>query len=64
MARLKLAEKLVQISCIWENKRAILSGELELDMAKLPALHPDGISQVARPSDAHGCDQPAGVTGV
>ena len=64
MARLKLAEKLVQISCIWESKRAIFGDELELDMAELPSFHPYGIGEVARPSDAHGCDQPAGVTGV
>ena len=52
LARLKLAEKRAQISCILENKRAIFGDDLKLDLAKLPAPHPDGVGQVPQPSDA------------
>ncbi len=54
LARMTLAEKIAQITCIWDRKKQILDAKGEFDLAKAKAGFPDGIGQVARPSDLKG----------
>jgi beta-glucosidase len=54
LSRMTLAEKIAQITCIWDRKQQILDASGNLDAAKAHTVFPDGIGQVARPSDLHG----------
>eukprot|EP01035_Chromulina_nebulosa_P000480 gene480-674_t len=63
LGRMTLAEKIAQIGCVWLTKTAIFDDKLELDPAKLPVVHPHGIGQFARPSDAKGAVSPRVVPG-
>ncbi|CAN5580805.1 glycoside hydrolase family 3 N-terminal domain-containing protein [soil metagenome] len=63
LRRMTLAEKIAQIGCVWLTKMAIFDDRLELDLSRLPVVHPDGIGQFARPSDAKGAVSPRVVPG-
>jgi len=51
LSRMTLQEKLAQISCIWQRKSDIEDASGNFDPAKASRVFPDGIGQVARPSD-------------
>jgi beta-glucosidase len=63
LARMTLEEKIVQISAVWDDKTKIFDAKGELDLAKLAAIHPNGIGHFARPSDAKGPASPREVPG-
>jgi beta-glucosidase len=54
LARLTLAEKIAQITCIWDGKKQILTPAGDFDPDKARVVFPAGIGQVARPSDLRG----------
>lgn len=54
LARLSLAEKLLQITAIWDAKGALLGADGRLDAARLHANFPLGLGHVSRPSDRKG----------
>jgi beta-glucosidase len=54
LARMTLAEKIAQITCIWDRKQQLLDANGNFDSAKARASFAAGIGQVARPSDPHG----------
>ena len=58
LQRMTLEEKVAQITAVWDGKKAIFDAQLQLDPAKLRALYPNGMGQVARPSDAKGAVSP------
>ena len=58
LARMTLAEKIVQITAVWDDKVKIFDSHNEFDAAKMAAAYPDGIGQFARPSDATGPGSP------
>ncbi|MGC1459995.1 MAG: glycoside hydrolase family 3 N-terminal domain-containing protein [Steroidobacteraceae bacterium] len=54
LGRMTLAEKIAQITCIWDRKKQFLDAQGNFDPAKARASFADGIGQVARPSDLNG----------
>ncbi len=58
LARMSLEEKVAQLVCVGEIKPRVLDAQLELDPEKLTRLHPNGLGQYARPSDARGGGSP------
>ncbi len=54
LGRMTLAEKIVQITCIWDRKKELLDASGNFDLAKARTSFADGIGQVARPSDING----------
>ncbi len=54
LKRMTLEEKVAQIGTIWQNKNGILGPDGTFDPAKASAAFPDGIGQIARPSDLEG----------
>jgi beta-glucosidase len=58
LARMTLAEKIGQLSCVWNRKKEILTPGGDFDPAKARAVFPDGIGQIARPSDLDGGGDP------
>jgi beta-glucosidase len=63
LARMTLEEKVAQMQSIWDAKREVFDGKLELDPLKMKQKFPDGIGQFARPSDATGPVSPRLVPG-
>ena len=63
LARMTLEEKVAQMQSIWDAKREVFDGKLELDPKKMLQKFPDGIGQFARPSDATGPASPRLVPG-
>ena len=51
LSRMTLKEKIAQISCIWQRKGEVEEAGGKFDPAKARRVFPDGIGQVARPSD-------------
>jgi beta-glucosidase len=58
LARMTLAEKIVQITSVWDSKTDIFDEQSRLDHGKLVQRYPDGIGQFARPSDGRGPASP------
>ncbi len=54
LSRMTLAEKIAQITCVWDRKREFLDAAGNFDPAKARTAFPAGIGQVARPSDLRG----------
>lgn len=54
LARMTLAEKIAQITCLWDRKKLFLDAGGNFDATKARSAFPDGFGQVARPSDPHG----------
>ena len=54
IARMSLAEKIAQVSCVWDGKKRFLDASGAFDPAMARAAFPAGIGQVARPSDLAG----------
>src|ERR1700744_3498887 len=63
LARMTLEEKVAQMQSIWDAKREVFDGKLELDPKKMRQKFPDGIGQFARPSDPTGPASPRLVPG-
>ena len=61
LGRMTLAEKIAQISCIWNGKQQALDATGNFDPAKARTAFPDGFGQVARPSDLRGSGDPLQV---
>ncbi|HWF98005.1 MAG TPA: glycoside hydrolase family 3 N-terminal domain-containing protein [Steroidobacteraceae bacterium] len=51
ISRMTLQEKIAQLSCIWQDKSEVEDAKGNFDAAKAARLFPNGIGQVARPSD-------------
>jgi beta-glucosidase len=54
MKRMTLDEKIAQMLCVWTGKTAIFDDNLQFDEAKAKARYPNGVGQLARPSDRKG----------
>ncbi|MGB6450897.1 MAG: glycoside hydrolase family 3 N-terminal domain-containing protein [Steroidobacteraceae bacterium] len=54
LSRMTLAEKIAQITCVWDRKQEFLDAAGNFDPTKARAAFPAGIGQVARPSDLRG----------
>lgn len=63
LSRMTQAEKIAQLRCIWESKTDVFDDKLQFDLAKAEKALPDGIGQVARPSDAKGPISPRVLPG-
>jgi beta-glucosidase len=63
MARMTLDEKVAQLITLSTTKRDVMDGALAFDPAKASVAYPDGIGQIARPSDRGGAAT-AGNTGT
>jgi beta-glucosidase len=51
LSRMTLQEKVAQMSCIWQRKSDVEDANGNFDPAKASRVFPNGIGQVARPSD-------------
>jgi len=58
LARMTLEEKIAQITTVWTNKTQFQNADHSFDPAKATQLRPDGIGQIARPSDVSGPASP------
>ncbi|HEV7358700.1 MAG TPA: glycoside hydrolase family 3 N-terminal domain-containing protein, partial [Steroidobacteraceae bacterium] len=58
LSRMSLEEKVAQMQSVWDAKREVFDGKLELDPKRMLQKYPDGIGQFARPSDATGPSSP------
>ncbi|HWA31161.1 MAG TPA: glycoside hydrolase family 3 N-terminal domain-containing protein [Rhizomicrobium sp.] len=54
LKRMTLEEKVAQMLCVWEGKKDIFDANTQFDEAKAKAKFPNGIGQLARPSDREG----------
>ena len=61
LARMTLEEKVAQIITVWDSKGDIQGEDDVFDPAKAAAKYPDGIGQIARPSDRLGPSSPREV---
>jgi beta-glucosidase len=51
LARMTLEEKVAQLLTLWNDKKNIFDKDFNLDSGKFTEKFPDGIGQIARPSD-------------
>lgn len=61
LLRMTLAEKVAQMTCIWNEKNSKLlnsDGDFDASLAKQHFGHGNGIGQIGRPSDAEGGAKP------
>jgi beta-glucosidase len=58
LGRMTLAEKIAQITALWENKTEVQRADYTFDPAKASQTHPDGIGTISRPSDHKGPGSP------
>ena len=58
LARMTLEEKIVQITTIWDNKVEIQTADTNFSPALATQVRPNGIGQIARPSDRQGPASP------
>ena len=61
LSRMTLDEKVAQIITVWNSKNEIQGEDDVFDAAKASARYPDGIGQIARPSDRLGPSSPREV---
>jgi len=54
LKRMTLEEKVAQMLCVWTGKVQIFDDNLQFDETKAHARYPNGVGQVARPSDRKG----------
>src|SRR5688572_3976978 len=62
LSRMTLEEKAAQLITLSRTKRDVMDDELRFDPAKAGAGYPDGIGQVARPSDRGGAATASNTT--
>ncbi len=58
LARMTLEEKIAQIISVWDGKDTIQAADFTFDPAGASVAYPDGIGQIARPSDTSGPASP------
>ncbi|WP_439098421.1 glycoside hydrolase family 3 N-terminal domain-containing protein [Alteraurantiacibacter buctensis] len=58
LSRMTLEEKVAQIITVWDDKEEIQAADNTFDPARASARYPDGIGQIARPSDIGGPTSP------
>jgi beta-glucosidase len=58
LARMTLEEKVAQIITVWDDKEDIQAADNTFDPARASARYPNGIGQIARPSDIGGPTSP------
>ncbi|MEE2692552.1 MAG: glycoside hydrolase family 3 N-terminal domain-containing protein [Pseudomonadota bacterium] len=63
LKRMTLEEKIAQITTLWQNKVEVFDDDLQFDAAKASANFPNGIGQIARPSDRRGAVSPREAPG-
>jgi len=51
LGRMTLEEKVAQMICVWQGKRAFLTEDGSFNAAGMSKAHPNGIGCVARPQD-------------
>jgi len=54
LSRMTLAEKVAQVTTLWDAKGALLDAERRVDAERLAERFPDGVGQLARPADSKG----------
>lgn len=59
LKRMTLEEKVAQMVTIWEHKGTIQTPQGDFDPAKASKAFPNGLGQIARPSDKRGVEAPA-----
>ncbi|HEY7808892.1 MAG TPA: glycoside hydrolase family 3 N-terminal domain-containing protein [Allosphingosinicella sp.] len=64
LARMTLEEKVAQIITIWEHKGKIQTPSGDFSPAKASKEFPNGLGQLARPSDKRGVDQSNAAAGA
>ncbi len=62
LSRMTLEEKVAQLITLSRTKRDVMDDQLRFDPAKADAAYPNGIGQVARPSDRGGAATATNVT--
>ncbi len=63
LGRMTLEEKVSQIITLWDAKKDVFDDNMEFDAAKMASKYPDGLGQVARPSDIAGPGSPRDIPG-
>jgi beta-glucosidase len=58
LSKMTLEEKVAQMLTVWNDKKDIYDANSEVDPAKMQAKFPNGIGQIARPSDRAGEGSP------
>lgn len=61
LARMTLEEKIAQLLTVWDNKVEIQNPDDSFDPARASARYPNGLGQLARPSDRRGPASPRTV---
>ena len=61
LARMTLEEKVAQIITVWDSKQEIQLDNFDFSPARASTVYPDGIGQIARPSDTSGPGSPRTV---
>ena len=61
LGRMTLAEKVVQMQCMWQKKGDIQNAKGDFDPVKAKAALPDGLGSIARPSDTLGVNVATGA---
>ncbi len=54
LARMTLEEKVSQMMCVWQGKRAFLDKDGKFNASAMSQAHPNGIGCIARPQDVVG----------
>ncbi len=58
LSRMTLEEKVAQMVCVWQGKRAFLSEDGTFNGSEMAKAHPDGVGCIARPQDVVGLGKP------
>ncbi len=61
LGRMTLAEKAMQMQCVWQKKGDIQTAKGDFDPAKAATIYPDGLGMMARPSDRVGLNVATGA---
>ena len=61
LGQMTLAEKVMQMQCVWQKKGDIQTAKGDFDPAKAAKIYPDGLGMMARPSDRLGVNAATGA---
>lgn len=64
LSRMTLEEKAAQLVTVWEHKGKIQTADGTFSAGKASSAFPNGLGQIARPSDARGITQSNGAAGA
>src|SRR5256884_5119098 len=62
LGRMTLEEKVGQMLCLWQGKRAITDRDGRVDPARAPKWVRIGVGRIQRPGEGHGARAEGGVT--